>query len=90
MVDSIVSVRMPFSLVQKLKTLSKKNHFMDVSEEMRTIIKIQIRKQKIKLGQIKTISEEKPKPTDYKTQNVVKEEMIRKLKQMIDQLENEE
>ena len=44
MVTSIVSVRMPSSLVQKLRELVKQNHFLDVSEEVRSIIKIQIRK----------------------------------------------
>jgi len=88
MVDSIVSVRMPSSLVQKLKTLSKENHFMDLSEEMRSIIKTQVRVQKINLRIIKPI-EEKTKSKDYKTENKVKEELLRKLKEMIDTIENE-
>ena len=35
----VVSVRMPQSLVQELKELASKNHFMDLSEEIRFIIK---------------------------------------------------
>ena len=35
----IVSVRMPRSMANELKTLSKTNHFLDVSEEIRTIIR---------------------------------------------------
>jgi len=35
--DVLVSVRMPESLLLKLKEFSKKDHFMDVSEEIRSI-----------------------------------------------------
>lgn len=90
MVTSIVSVRMPSSLVQTLRELAKDNHFLDVSEEVRSIIKTQIRTYKIRLGEIKPI-QEKPseKKLDFKTENMVKEEMIKRLKQMIEELEHE-
>ena len=92
MVASIVSVRMPSSLVQKLKELAEKNHFLDVSEEVRSIIKAQIRKHKLRLGEIKPIEEEKAEPkilrVDYKTKNLVKEELITRLKKMIKEIEN--
>ena len=35
--DILVSVRMPESLLLKLKKLTEKEHFMDVSEEIRSI-----------------------------------------------------
>ena len=91
MVTSIVSVRMPSSLVQKLRELAKENHFLDVSEEVRSIIKVQVRKYKIRLGEIKPLEEEKPaeKKTDFKTENMIKEEMVRRLKRMIEELEHE-
>lgn len=89
MVTSIVSVRMPSSLVQTLRELAKSNHFLDTSEEVRSIIKTQVRKYKIRLGEIKpTIEETKPK-TDFKTENMVKEELVRRLKIMIQELEHE-
>lgn len=37
--DVLVSVRMPESLLSKLKELAEKNHYMDVSEEVRSIIR---------------------------------------------------
>ncbi|MFH1916448.1 MAG: hypothetical protein ABIJ21_04230 [Nanoarchaeota archaeon] len=37
--DVIVSVRMPKSMAIELKSLAKANHFLDVSEEIRTIIR---------------------------------------------------
>ena len=93
MVTSIVSVRMPSSLVQKLRELAKKNHFLDVSEEVRSIIKVQLRKHKLRLGEIKPVEEEKPVlplvKIDYKTKNLVKEELVRRLKKIIQEIENE-
>ena len=39
MQDMIVSVRMPLGLVQELKSLQTKNHFLDLSEQLRSIIR---------------------------------------------------
>ena len=39
MTSQIVSVRMPSSLIKELKIFAERNHFMDVSEEMRFIVK---------------------------------------------------
>lgn len=87
MVDSIVSVRMPSSLVQRLKELSSENHFLDVSEEVRSIIKARIRF--YEEGAEKTEEKEAPAARqDYKTDNVVREELVKKLKKMIKELEN--
>ena len=82
---------MPPSLVQKLKELAKENHFLDVSEEIRSIIKLQLRRYKLRLEEVKPIEEERIEPikVDYKTKNLVKEELIRRLKKMIQELENE-
>jgi len=93
MVTSIVSVRMPSSLVQKLRELAKQNHFLDVSEEVRSIIKVQVRKYKIRLGEIKPLEEEKEKlaeaKTDFKTENMIKEELVRRLKRIIEEIEHD-
>ena len=39
MASSVVSIRMPASLISELKLLAEKNHFMDVSDEIRYVIK---------------------------------------------------
>lgn len=83
--NSIVSVRMPPSLVQRLKQLAEQNHFLDVSEEIRSIIKIQIRRYEAGTGLIA----EEAKPVDYKTDNMVKEELVRRLKKMIEEITRE-
>jgi Arc/MetJ-type ribon-helix-helix transcriptional regulator len=37
--ETIVSVRMPRTLVQELRILAAKNHYMDLSEELRSVIR---------------------------------------------------
>jgi Arc/MetJ-type ribon-helix-helix transcriptional regulator len=37
--DVMVSVRLPRSLVEELKDLQKINHFMDLSDEMRFVVR---------------------------------------------------
>ena len=37
--DHIVSVRMPVSLLDELKKLAITNHFLDVSEEVRSLLR---------------------------------------------------
>ncbi|NTV23275.1 MAG: hypothetical protein HGA85_02785 [Nanoarchaeota archaeon] len=39
MADQIISVRMPSSLVTELKELAEKNHYLDVSEELRSLLR---------------------------------------------------
>ena len=39
MTDAVVSIRVPKTLVKELKELAKTNHYMDVSEEVRSIIR---------------------------------------------------
>ena len=100
MVDSIVSVRMPSSLVQRLKLLSKENHFLDVSEEIRSIIRIKTVQYRGKAGEVKDARKahaaaagaQRPqagKQHDFRTENVVREELVKRLKDMIKELEHE-
>ncbi len=39
MADSIVSVRMPDTMITELKELADRNHFLDVSEEIRSLLR---------------------------------------------------
>jgi Arc/MetJ-type ribon-helix-helix transcriptional regulator len=87
MVDSIVSVRMPSSLVQELRSLSKEKHFLDVSEEIRSIIRIKTHEYNLKIGDKKAEQTER-KTTKLKQDSAVKEELVKRLKEMIKELEN--
>lgn len=86
MVTSIVSVRMPSSLVQKLRELAKENHFLDVSEEVRSIIKKQVIRYQAGEARIEAPVEK----VDFKTGNMVKEELVKRLKMIIEEIEHEE
>lgn len=37
--EMLVSVRIPSSLIKELKTITKKNHFLDLSETIRSIVR---------------------------------------------------
>ena len=39
MKDTIVSIRLPRALVLELKEIAEKNHYLDLSEQIRTIIR---------------------------------------------------
>jgi Arc/MetJ-type ribon-helix-helix transcriptional regulator len=39
MPDKIVSVRMPSAMISELKEIAEKNHFLDVSEELRSLLR---------------------------------------------------
>ena len=86
MVDSIVSVRMPSSLVQKLKSLSKENHYLDVSEELRSIIRTKTQEYKsADLPPTKSSGRQPPKGL----RDDAKDELVKKLKDLIKELEAE-
>ncbi len=78
--DTIVAVRMPKGLVEELKDLQKINHFMDISDEIRYVI----RRYVFNVGtehadSEKTIQELKKK-----------EQLIQDLSRIITELKNEQ
>jgi hypothetical protein len=89
--DVLVSVRMPYSMLKQLKNLAKLNHFLDVSEEIRTII----RKKCLQYASPYDIHVQKV--VDDIHQSIVKKEeiqnkklVIHKLKKLLDEIEHEQ
>ena len=39
MADKIISVRMPASMVSELKDLANRNHYLDISEQLRSVLR---------------------------------------------------
>ena len=39
MKDTVLSIRLPSTLVQELKVLAQENHYLDLSEQIRTVIR---------------------------------------------------
>lgn len=68
--DQIVSVRMPISLVTELKNLAEKNHFLDISEEVRSLLRDKWLEQldpgKFKVHAVKKSLEKVAKPEQIK------------------------
>ena len=57
--SSMISIRIPQSLIKELKDVSKKDHFLDLSEAVRSIIRRNWAKQKDPLSyQLKQVRKE--------------------------------
>ncbi|MFH1770565.1 MAG: hypothetical protein ABH828_03335 [archaeon] len=85
MTDIVVSVRMPSSLVRELKILADSNHFKDLSEEIRSVV----REQCMKYGspyipEIQKLREELVE----KKESDSKQHLIAEMKKILDELKN--
>lgn len=83
--DTIVAVRMPRGLVEELKDLQKINHFMDMSDEIRYVI----RKYALHFGSEKT-DNEKIDQEKIDQELKKKEQLIQDLNRIIFELKNEQ
>lgn len=72
--EIIVAVRMPRGLVEELKDLQKINHFMDLSDEIRFIIR-------------KNLMYSATEKTEHELKK--KEQLIQSLNRIIEELKNE-
>jgi metal-responsive CopG/Arc/MetJ family transcriptional regulator len=86
--DVLVSVRMPSTLVNELRALAEKNHFMDLSEEIRSIVRQKCLEHaspyNLQLKKIvKDIEEEVTKKENVQT----KKELISNLKNLLEELQ---
>lgn len=85
MTDKLVSIRMPRPLVEELRRLVHENHYLDLSEELRSIIR---------RGAVRYLNPyasdvnelRKSLEHDLKTRNeqLRKEELIRELKNLLE------
>lgn len=83
MANSMISVRIPASLVDELKEVSKKDHFLDLSEAVRSIIRENWIKQKDPVShQIKQLRNEISENISKKGQ----EDFILELKKIRDSI----
>ncbi len=79
MTDTVVSVRMPSTLVRELRILADKNHYMDLSEEIRSVVRTKC---------IDSTQSPDSKIAKLK-QKQSNQQMIEELKKLIGRLENE-
>jgi len=87
MKDAVVSVRIPSSLVVELKTLAKENHYVDLSEQIREIIRQKIMQFESEEQSKSSISDKKE--SSKKTTPKDKEVLLLQLQSLIDELKKE-
>ena len=81
---------MPKSLFEELKVLADKNHFLDLSEEIRSILRQKwIASTNPELHQIKKLREGIENELKHKTSRKVQEEIARELDAIKQQLKKE-
>ena len=78
--DIIVSVRLPRSLVDELKDIQKINHFMDLSDEIRFVVR------RYCLSFLNTKGQFTQSPMDALVEQKNKEKLIDELTRIIDSL----
>jgi hypothetical protein len=81
--DVLVSVRLPKSLVEELKDIQKINHFIDLSDEIRFVV----RKYCLNVLNITNSISSKP-PVELLLEERRKEKLISDLTNIIDNLKN--
>jgi dihydroneopterin aldolase len=79
MTDTVVSVRMPSTLVRELRILADKNHYMDLSEEIRSVVR----------SKCFSFTEPVTSKIAKLKQEQTNQQMIEELKKLIGRLENE-
>ena len=88
MTDVLVSVRMPSTLVNELRALAKKNHFMDLSEELRSIVRQKCLEYNSPYDiQLKKIVKDIEEEVTKKEKVQAKKEIITNLKNLLEELQ---
>jgi len=90
MADVMISVRMPEGLVNELKELAKSKHFMDLSEEVRSIVRERWLESKDPyLYEVKKLRSEIKSELKDKIIKRSEEELVKELKRIKERIRNE-
>ena len=90
MTDIVVSIRMPTSLVKELKTLAQKNHFKDLSEEIRSIVRTKCLKYSQPYdSELKKLREDLSAQLSARQEREQKKKLVEDLKRIVEELQNE-
>ena len=88
--DVLVSIRMPESLLSKLKELAEKDHYMDISEEIRSITRKNWFKSLYpELMEIKRLRKDIINEIKKKSQKEISKKVIGELNDIKDQIKKE-
>ncbi|MBS3130843.1 hypothetical protein J4212_00265 [Candidatus Woesearchaeota archaeon] len=87
MTDVLVSIRMPKSLLDELKQLAKEQHFLDLSEQLRSIVRKEWAKaQSPELFQLNKLRQDIEKETRKTSEEKVREQINKELEAIKEQL----
>lgn len=90
MKDAMISVRIPSSLVQELKELAEENHFLDLSEQIREIIRIKCSTQlEQSKSQLQLQTRQTPRKENKSESSNEKEKLMQNLQAILEQLKKE-
>jgi len=88
--DIMVSIRIPESLLLELKDLAEKEHYMDVSEEVRSIIRDEwLHFKQPELEELKKLREDIKKELKTKKEKVVMKEVTEELEKIKKEIKEE-
>ncbi|MBC8495338.1 hypothetical protein H8D36_04245 [archaeon] len=91
MTDTVVSVRMPTSLVKELKQLAVVNHFKDLSEEIRSVVRAKCIEytEPSYTPELQKLREDLSIQLDIKKKQAHKQQLMQDLQKVMEQLKNE-
>jgi len=90
MTDVVVSIRMPTSLVKELKILSEQNHFKDLSEEIRSVVRVKcLQYIQPNNSKLQKLHEELSQQLVIKKEWERKQQLVEDLKKIVKKLQNE-
>lgn len=85
--NMLVSVRMPKSLFAELQKLSEKNHYLDVSEQVRSIVRDRWQEAKEPQAyQIKRLRKEISQALTKKTEEKAQQQLVKELERIKEDL----
>lgn len=86
----MVSVRIPKSLIDELKELKKKHHFLDLSEEVRSLLRQKwLQFTKPELHELKKLRQDIKKELTKKTASELQKKVLAELDKIKSQLKEE-
>jgi len=89
MKDAMISVRMPSNMIKELKELAEKNHYIDLSEQLRDVIRIKCSKLLSEPADSKQKTEHSGQKTERKEQITDKQRLVLELSKIVEELKKE-
>jgi Arc/MetJ-type ribon-helix-helix transcriptional regulator len=83
MAERVVSVKMPGSLVRELKSLTAEHHYIDLSEQVRSIVRTKCLQYSTPFDDIKQLREDIEKQIKSANSQLKKEQILQELARLL-------